>query len=158
MRPQESLVGDEQAEATVAKQIKIPKRIAGIKIPKSIRKGPIAAFLNTSAGQMLLAQAVLAIGAVSAARREDPNAPLGDTLRHPLERIRALLGEGGVQSEVFSSRDRLGRAFRAALQAFQAEYHDDPKAQERSDADDSGSEAVRAAKKERASAAASRHH
>lgn len=142
----------------MAKRIKIPKRIAGVKIPKSIRKGPIAAFLSTSAGQMLLAQAVLAIGAVSAARREDPNAPLGETLRHPLDRIRALLGQGGAQSELFSSRDRLGRAFRAALQAFQAEYHDDTKAQERSDVDDSGSDADRAVQKERASPAASRHH
>ena len=34
----------------MAKRIKLPKRIAGIKIPKGIRKGPVIRFLNTPLG------------------------------------------------------------------------------------------------------------
>jgi hypothetical protein len=47
------------------KKLKLPKRIAGVKIPKAARKGPVADFINSSGGQVLLAEAlVLAAGGV----------------------------------------------------------------------------------------------
>jgi hypothetical protein len=39
--------------------IKAPRQIAGVKIPKSVRKGSLAAFINTPIGQAVIANAVL---------------------------------------------------------------------------------------------------
>ena len=39
--------------------IKAPKQIAGVKIPKSVRKGALADFINTPIGQAVIANAVL---------------------------------------------------------------------------------------------------
>ena len=39
--------------------IKAPKQVAGVKIPKSVRKGSLAAFLSTPIGQAVIASAVL---------------------------------------------------------------------------------------------------
>lgn len=39
--------------------IKAPKRIAGVKIPKSVRTGTLADFINTPIGQAVIANAVL---------------------------------------------------------------------------------------------------
>ena len=71
--------------------VKIPKRLAGVKIPKVIRKGPVADFLNSSGGQVVLAQALLAFGGYYAARRWDPYTPAGELLRHPIDSVRTRL-------------------------------------------------------------------
>jgi hypothetical protein len=106
----------------MAREIKIPKRIAGIKIPKSIRKGPIADFVNSSGGQVLIAEAVLALGGLYAARRFDANTPTGELLRHPIEGLRTkLAGTGFADGALSSASDRFGRACRAGLAAFRAE-------------------------------------
>ena len=41
-------------------KIKVPKRVAGVKIPKSVRKGPALQFVNSSAGKLLVAEALTA--------------------------------------------------------------------------------------------------
>lgn len=41
----------------MAKKLKLPKRIAGIKIPKTIRKGPVGEFMSSPAGQLVIAEA-----------------------------------------------------------------------------------------------------
>lgn len=46
----------------------LPKRIGKVKIAKSVRKGALADVLTSKAGQALIAQAVLAVGAVAAAK------------------------------------------------------------------------------------------
>jgi hypothetical protein len=74
-------------ESAVAKRIKVPKRIAGVKIPKAVRKGPIGHFLNSSAGQRLIAEALLVAGGVTAARGADADSPFGGAIRHSLHRI-----------------------------------------------------------------------
>jgi hypothetical protein len=110
----------------MAKKIKIPKRIAGVKIPKGIRKGPIADFLSSSGGQIVLAEALLAFGAFYASRRFDPNTPAADLLRHPIDRARAkLAGHGLGDGGLASAPDRLVRAFRAGVRAFRSEL-DEP--------------------------------
>jgi hypothetical protein len=109
----------------MAKRIKIPKRIAGVKIPKGIRKGPIADFLNSSGGQVVLAEALLAFGAFYASRRIDPDTPAADLLRHPIDRARAkLAGHGLGDGALASAPDRLARAFRAGVRAFRSELHE----------------------------------
>ena len=70
-------------------KIRLPKRVAGVKIPKAVRKGPIGDFLNSSGGQVILAQALVAVAGVFAASRTEPGTPAGDMLRHPVESTRA---------------------------------------------------------------------
>jgi hypothetical protein len=44
----------------------IPKKIAGVKVPKSVRKGRFGELLASKTGQALIAQAILGAGAVAA--------------------------------------------------------------------------------------------
>ena len=38
----------------MAKKLKVPKRVAGVKIPKAVRKGPVGTFLNSTSGRYWL--------------------------------------------------------------------------------------------------------
>ena len=67
-------------------RIKLPKRIAGVKVPKSVRKGPIMDFVNSSAGQLLLAEAVMAAVGLFAARQGNGGAA-GEVLSHPVDSL-----------------------------------------------------------------------
>jgi hypothetical protein len=98
----------------MARKLKVPKRIAGVKIPKRIRKGPLGDFLKSSGGQIVLAEALLAVGAFYAARRFDASTPTGEALRHPLDSLRASRDRSRGTAE------RLTRAFGAGVQAFRA--------------------------------------
>ncbi len=103
-------------------RIKIPKRVAGMKIPKSIRKGPLKAFVNSSAGQVLLAEALIAAAGLFAVRRINDE-DTGEVLRHPLDslqragqRVGARMGDPG---EVFHRNSaRLQFAMGEAVRAF----------------------------------------
>ena len=66
----------------MAKKLKVPKRIAGVKIPKSVRKGPVGTFLNSTAGQVLVAEAVLAAAGAMVLGGADPHSRTGQALRH----------------------------------------------------------------------------
>ena len=47
----------------------LPKRIAGVKVPKAVRKGRFGELLASQTGRALLAEAVLAAGAIGAAKK-----------------------------------------------------------------------------------------
>jgi len=98
----------------MGKKAKLPKRLLGVKLPKAIRKGPIGNFLGSSGGQIMIAEALLAATAYYAARRIDPDSPIGGTLRRPMDGLRA----GRDWSR--GTSDRLARAVRAGVQAFRA--------------------------------------
>ena len=100
-------------------KMKLPKRIAGMKIPKGIRKGPIGTFLTSSGGQLVIAEALLAAGGFYAARRLDPNTPAGEAVRHPIDSMRAKLGSYGG-----GTSDRFARALRAGVYAFRNTLHE----------------------------------
>ena len=51
----------------MAKKLKLPKRIAGIKIPKTIRKGSVGEFMSSPAGQLVIAEALVAAAGVGLA-------------------------------------------------------------------------------------------
>jgi hypothetical protein len=108
----------------MAKKLKIPKRIAGVKIPKSIRKGAVGQFLGSSAGQVLLAEALLLAGGALAGRRMNGE-PAGEALRHPVDSLkkagRAAVTRGGSTREaVDDASARLSRAFSEAVRTFRA--------------------------------------
>jgi hypothetical protein len=100
-------------------KLKVPKRVAGIKIPKSIRKGPVADFLNSPAGQIVVAEAlVIAAGAFTASRTDTD---VHDLLRHPVENAEraghAMAATGADQvSRVSFALKEASRAFRAAME------------------------------------------
>ena len=52
----------------------IPKRIAGVKVPKKVRKGRFGDLLASKTGQAVIAQAILGAGAVAAGlkAKDDP--------------------------------------------------------------------------------------
>lgn len=52
----------------------IPKRIAGVKVPKKVRKGRFGELLASKTGQAVIAQAILGAGAVAAGLKatDDP--------------------------------------------------------------------------------------
>lgn len=87
-------------------KVKLPKRVAGVKIPKAARKGPIADFLNSSGGQVLLAEALVLAAGVFGARR-----------------VAAQAGapwDPGIRENFAEASARLAHASREALKAFRA--------------------------------------
>jgi hypothetical protein len=102
-------------------KIKLPKRVGGVKIPKSIRKGPIAGFLNSGAGQMVLAEALVAAAGAFTASRTSPGTKAGELVRHPLEGSRraghAATKAGAEQAAHLSfALQEAARAFRVAME------------------------------------------
>jgi hypothetical protein len=100
------------------KTSKLPKRLLGVKIPKQIRKGPLGEFLSSSGGQVVVVEALLAAAAFYAARRSDPDMSIGETLRRPLDGLRA----GRDWSR--GASDRFARALRVGIQSFREAYQE----------------------------------
>jgi hypothetical protein len=105
--------------------VKVPKRIAGVKIPKPVRKGPVVDFLNSSGGQVLIAEALLLAAGSYAAKRVDPDSPVGEFIHHPLEKAKeaALSGKAAAhragKGRAEASK-RLAHAFEEGMRAFRA--------------------------------------
>ena len=59
------------AKSSNKSKIKVPKRVAGVKIPKTVRKGPVMDFVNSSAGRLLIAEGLAAALAVFAYKNVD---------------------------------------------------------------------------------------
>ena len=83
------------------KTIKVPKRVAGVKIPKAVRKGPVLQFVNSSAGKLLMAEAITAaLGAIAykgSASSENIKASAmdaEDALRQGASRLTHAFAEG----------------------------------------------------------------
>ena len=109
----------------MAKKLKVPKRIAGVKIPKSVRKGPVGTFLNSTAGQVLVAEAVLAAAGAVLVRSADPHSRTGQALRHPLQQLkrasRAAVHSGArTKGAAAEGSERLAEALREGVAAFRA--------------------------------------
>jgi len=108
-----------------ALNVKVPKRIAGVKIPKTVRKGPVVDFLNSSGGQVLIAEALLLAARSFAVKRVDPNSPVGEFIHHPVERAKeaALSGKAAAQRAgdgAAEASERLAHAFEEGMRAFRA--------------------------------------
>jgi hypothetical protein len=95
------------AKSNGKSKIKVPKRVAGVKIPKAVRKGPVIDFVNSSAGRLLIAQALTAAVAAIAIKQSD--SPTG-------ERIKA--GARSAEETVKENTARLGHAFAEGVRAF----------------------------------------
>jgi len=97
----------------MSKGFKIPKKVAGFKIPRTLRKSPVSEFLNSTAGRMLIAEAV-AIGVAALLMRRN----------HKGERTGAVLANrvaefgSASQDGMRRTSDRLASAMHAGLDAF----------------------------------------
>ena len=105
--------------------VKVPKRIAGVKIPKGVRKGPILDFLNSSGGQVLVAEALLLAARSYASKHVDPDSPLGEVVNHPVKKAKeaALSGKAkakDVGNGATAASAQLAHAFDEAMRAFRA--------------------------------------
>jgi hypothetical protein len=95
------------AKSSKKLKIKVPKRVAGVKIPKTVRKGPVMDFVNSTAGRVLIAQALTAAVGVFAVKHSDsPTA----------ERIKS--GARSAEERLKENTARLGYAFGEAVRAF----------------------------------------
>jgi hypothetical protein len=108
-----------------ALNVKVPKRIAGVKIPKTVRKGPVVDFLNSSGGRVLIAEALLLAARSFAGKRVDPDSPVGEFINHPVEKAKeaALSGKAAAQragNGASEASERLAHAFEEGMRAFRA--------------------------------------
>ena len=100
------------------RKLKLPKKIAGVKVPKAVRKGPVGQFLNSSAGQLLVAEALIAAGGAFLATEVNDSGDQKGTSRK-LGRSVASSGEEARQMLEHGSA-RLSYAFGEAVRAFRA--------------------------------------
>jgi hypothetical protein len=100
--------------------LKVPKRIAGVKIPKTIRNGPVRSFLNSYSGQLLVAEAVLVAGAATMPDGTDPDSASGRAVRRRWRQIKnaAQTVEGRSLGDLGQDGDRIRFAFGEAIRAF----------------------------------------
>ena len=135
----------------MAKKVKLPKRIAGVKVPKRVRKGPIGQFLCSNTGQAMIAEAiVLAGGALAAKRATEPGSATNEFLSSSARQLkragRAAAGKGfDAQQFMGIATERLAyagleavRAFRDALSREVPELADDEREEDVPDRLDAG--------------------
>ena len=90
---------------TKGKMIKVPKRVAGVKIPKAVRKGPVLEFVNSSAGKLLVAEAITAALGAVAYRESKASAEIKGRV-------------GDAEEALKQSASRLTHAFAQGVRAF----------------------------------------
>jgi hypothetical protein len=94
-------------------RIKVPKRVAGVKIPKAVRKGPVMEFVNSKTGRILIAQALTAAIGVLAYKQtsDDTRERVGNKVRNGADEAKEALKRNTA---------RLSFAFGEAVTAFRA--------------------------------------
>ena len=99
--------------------VKLPKKIAGVKIPKSVRKGAVADFLGSKAGQKLVAEVVTAaVGAVLVKKQAEPGSATRKTARKAKEAVADAADSAPVAAGAGTlafALSEAGRAFKEAL-------------------------------------------
>lgn len=94
----------------------LPKRIAGVKVPKALRKGRAGRFLASPLGVALVSEAVVAAGAVAAGRQTRPGSAARKFADHPLASLSHLTDDAKARGA--ESAEALRGAFAAASVAF----------------------------------------
>lgn len=107
------------------KKHRLPKRIAGVKIPKAIRKSGVGDFLASPGGKAVLAEVAVAAGALFAAKEAIPESDQRRMARgarkgldHVGDAAMAKVSQAG--DAVSDASQRYVYAFREAAEAFRA--------------------------------------
>jgi hypothetical protein len=97
----------------------IPKKIAGVKVPKKVRKGRFGELLASKTGQAVIAQAILSAGAVAAGlkAKDSPKvrAATRDAKHKVAEKADSAAHDAGAASSAFAYA--LGEAARSFAEA-----------------------------------------
>ena len=122
-------------------KLKVPKRIGGMKIPKTVRKGPLADFLNSSGGQVLIAEALVLAAGAFASKRLDPESHAGELVHHAVDSAK-----GAAPERLVDASTRFSHAFREGIEAFRTSLHESERHEESEphDDDEVGTEAFSA--------------
>ena len=115
----------------MAKKLKVPKPIAGMKVPKSGGKGPLSTLLNSTTGQVLVAEAILIAAGALGVRSFNPHSRTGQVITHPLQLLkrasRAATHKGArTKGAVTDGSERLAAALREGVAAFKASLEHGP--------------------------------
>lgn len=103
----------------------VPKRIAGIKIPRQLRKGPLGSILGTPAGQILLAELLVVIGG-AIATAANPGTKTGRALRQAMnEGLQELKGGHTGKRRKRDMARHLGDGLVRGLDAFRHSMRED---------------------------------
>jgi len=99
---------------------RLPKRIAGVKVPKSVRKGRLGKTIASSTGRTVLAEVFMAAGAVAVAKKAKESGGAHDALAEVAHRLRDA---GSVKGPEKAAADgtvtyAIGEAARAFVIAF----------------------------------------
>jgi hypothetical protein len=120
------------AKKKKSKKTKLPKSIAGVKIPKSLRNGALGDFAQSRAGKIIIAEVVMALGALLAGHEAKRGSATRQALSETGEAVKAAsekagdVGAGAAATGVLG--DRLAHAFAEAGAAFRRALHDEPEA------------------------------
>ncbi|MDB5476144.1 MAG: hypothetical protein JWP49_1655 [Phenylobacterium sp.] len=113
----------------------LPRKIVGVKVPKKVRKGQFGELLASPTGQKLIAQAIVAIGAVASAKKVKDSPKARGAIADAADKLRDA-GDGAGKGAAATSGAlayALGEAARSFTDALHRHQGDD----------DGGSEAGR---------------
>ena len=106
----------------------LPKKIAGVKVPKKLRKGRVGELLASETGQALIAEALVVASAIADAKTAADDPKAREALTHLFDRVRSLGdGDGGQVSEASSAMTyALGEAARSFAEALRRGKPEEP--------------------------------
>ena len=111
----------------------LPKKIAGVKVPKKVRQGRFGELLASPTGQAVIAEAIMAIGAVAGAKKvaDSPEArdklgDVADSLKHAGKKAKHKASPA-LNGAIAYALGEAARSFSDALHRH-GDGHDDIKA------------------------------
>ena len=108
---------------------RLPKQVAGVKVPKSVRKGRLGKAIASPAGQAVLAEVLMAAATVAGAKKaKDSGAPL-DALTEVAQRLRdaGSVKGGGKAMADGTVTYAIGEAARTFVKAFDRRWASEEK-------------------------------
>lgn len=100
----------------MSKKKLLPKRMAGIKIPKKIRQGAVGDFLTSDQGQKMIAEGLLMVGAALLGRETASGSAVRKGAKAVAEGADRLTDATGDAMQ--DGPARVGQAFNAAMRTF----------------------------------------
>jgi hypothetical protein len=117
----------------MAKKIKVPKRVVGVKIPKALRRG-LKDLASTQNGRTVLTEALVAAAGLLAAQQAQPGSPTRDLIEDNAARakakVKALAAEPRSWAASAGALEDATRAFTDSLRRRSATGAAEPDRQE----------------------------
>jgi hypothetical protein len=98
----------------------IPKKIAGVKVPKSVRQGRFGELLASKTGQAVIAQAILGAGAVAAGLKAKDSPTVREAAHDAKHKVKDTAGDatgaaGDMTATLAFALGEAARSFADAL-------------------------------------------